>query len=183
MRQTRFKQNQYPYFIWTSTINNHFVFNKKIFAKFLTDKIFFYRKKFGFCLYSFAILPSTVMFLIKTKKQNSISKIMQCLKYRTASDIRKYFCQPSPIRLAGFCRHDIPLINFYPKRGFHSIWQKSFNYIEIKDRSVFDEKLLVMKNYWRHLNIHNRFAAPPFYYQDSRLIKKMKKNFTTFITS
>lgn len=179
MRKKRNYQNEYPYLISTKTVKSVGVFKKEKFAKYLFDKVFYYQKKFEFEIYSFAILPDLFVLSIRTKEKDDISSIMRCIKYRTASDIRKFYCKPTLTRLDGKCKHDVPLINHYPKRGFHSIWEVSFVDEVINDITVFEEMILKIKNTWKHLDLNQRFSRSPFYYKNQNLISDIFLNKST----
>lgn len=89
MPQIRQNINGVIYFITSCTRNNKKLFSEREFCEILIKNINFYRIKLQFRLYAFCIIPWHFHLLIMPDKVN-VSKIMQLIKYRTASDIRKH---------------------------------------------------------------------------------------------
>lgn len=109
------------YFITTRTFNNQRIFKNSEYCQILLKNLDYYRSKLKFKLLAHCLLPDHLHLLILPDEEFDISKIMQLIKYRTASDVRKLCSREPGSRL----------------RKTNIIWQKSFY-----DKAIRSEKEL-----------------------------------------
>lgn len=175
MSQKRIWINGQIYSITTKTFGNLSVFDDLEYGEILLDNIKYYKSQFEFKLLAYCILPDHLHLLIWPSFKYSISKIMQSIKYRTASDIRKYrmdsycklcnkthVCSRRPDRLSQ-CWNDVDEIG--------TIWQKSFydriirsdrqlqNTIDYIDYNAVHHNLVSNPIDWLYSSFHNRYQT------------------------
>jgi putative transposase len=87
----KFDDNSYAHFITMNTYNNYPYFKDDELCQILREELEFYRKKYGFILIGYVIMPDHLHLLLwwdKEEKPNlSISKMMQVIKGATARRI------------------------------------------------------------------------------------------------
>lgn len=149
MSQRRIFVDGEIYFITTRTFDKYPVFENIKFCQILLNNICYYRKKLKFKLLAYCILPDHLHLLIRPRRRFNISQIMQLIKYRTTSDIRKFeisHCSGEP---------GSPLHNGNEICG--TIWQKSFY-----DRIIRNDRQL--QNTINYINcnaVHHELVDDP----------------------
>lgn len=160
------------HFVTTNIHNRIPLFLAERCCQILLSNIDFYRKKHGFKLIGYVIMPDHVHLLLGNTEHLTISKTMQLIKYHTAKDILAILAErPSwdqlgrvisrerieraqrtagarcLINLRTPCLEMFQVTKHPSKKAKHEIWQESFY-----DFSVYSEKKLVEKLDYIHNN-------------------------------
>lgn len=157
------------------------IFENKKCAQFLLNNINYYQKKYCFWIFASAVLPGRWDVLIQVGKGTKVSKIMQLIKYRTASDIRKNDCGGS--LAVGFeddktrfldeslaVGFQLPAKRQDRRRCENSIWRQSFNYQIVCTHHLFAKALNAIQASWRNNNLPLQYSQYPYLILDKELI-------------
>ncbi len=98
----RFDSEGLPYFVTSVTLNRQPIFADPTIATLFLDSLYESRRRYGFLVMSFAVMPDHVHLLLLPDRRNSISDVMRFIK-------------------GAFARR----LNV-EKRGGGPVWQRSF---------------------------------------------------------
>lgn len=87
----KFNELNTYHFVTTKVWQDTWLFKEEKYCQIIIDNLNFYRKKFGFKLIAYAILPWHLhLILMLSKKFNNISKVMRAIKSHSARQIVDY---------------------------------------------------------------------------------------------
>jgi len=114
------------YFITTCTFQRKKIFQNEKCCQILLDNLEFYRKKFGFKLLGYVIMPDHFQFVILPGEKSTTSEIMRDLKKFSAKQISEYMKQSDS------SKKNVKIYN---------IWQNGFYAFNLYNQNKLNEKL------------------------------------------
>ena len=161
----------YAYFITTKIKDYIKVFETKPYFDIIIENLNFYRKKFGFKLWGYVIMPEHIHLMIYLSGKDDVSKIMEEFKRYTSKQILIQLKKDKKLHLIKL----FTIIN--PKKEKHMVWEEGFRSLGIYSEKVFNIKM----NYIHNNPLKRGLAGKPedfiyssyrnYYYEDSSIIK------------
>jgi putative transposase len=161
----------YAYFITTKIKDYIKVFETKPYFDIIIENLNFYRKKFGFKLWGYVIMPEHIHLMIYLTGKNNLSKIMEEFKRFTSKQILKQLQAEKRLDLIKL--FTIPT----PKKEKHMVWEEGFKGLGIRSEKVFNIKM----NYIHYNPVKRGLVEKPedyiyssyrnYYCQDNSIIE------------
>ena len=130
----------YAYFITTKIKDYIKVFETKPYFDILIENLNFYRRKFGFKLWGYVIMPEHIHLMIHLGDRNDLSKIMEEFKRYTSKQILKQLMKDKK-------SHLIKLFTIAnPKKEKHMVWEEGFRGLGIRSERVSNIKMNYIHN-------------------------------------
>ncbi|EQB64053.1 MAG: hypothetical protein RBG1_1C00001G1632 [candidate division Zixibacteria bacterium RBG-1] len=114
------------YFITTCTFRRKKIFQNEKCCQILLDNLEFYRKKFGFKLVGYVIMPDHLQCVVLPKTRTTASEIMRDFKKFSAKQISEYLKQNDSSK---------------KKAKIYNIWQDGFYAFNLDNQDKLNEKL------------------------------------------
>ena len=174
----RFSEDSYAHFVTTRTCESRPYFEGKELCQIFIEELEFYRKKYGFALMGYVIMPDHVYLLLWWDKEGkpglSISKIMNSIKTMTTKRIKRRLFYNGGVNYLGRLADVSQPIS--ESRNSFRLWQPSFYDFNIHS----EEKLLEKLDYIHNNPVKAGLASSPCDYKWSSHKDYFKEESQTF---